>query len=242
MQNKAAVDLRIGYRGAAVIQEPLEIAKAMMQNDLSFTDVIRQILRQNPEGLTPQQIRDIVKVEYPQHVGTPSHLRNVAAGNYKDLDHAVLARIYLACRSASDISPDKSRKPHLMTLLADATDAEIKADDFIEGEDLAKLEADVGTLYVLSTGLYTANQVEIVKIGITTGSVDKRISQLYTTGVPFRFTIVSQLETTNYSKLEQALHCLFDKYRINKSREFFTAHCLKFLPELIAIHRKIEEV
>lgn len=222
-------------------QEPLEIAKVMMQNELSFTDVIRQILRQNPEGLTPQQIRDIVKVEYPQHVGTPSHLRNVAAGNYKDLDHAVLARIYLACRSASDISADKSRKPHLMTLLADATDAEIKADDFIEGEDLAKLEADVGTLYVLSTGLYTADQVEIVKIGITTGSVDKRITQLYTTGVPFRFTIVSQLETTNYSKLEQALHCLFDKYRINKSREFFTAHCLKFLPELIAIHRKIEE-
>ncbi|EKT4451372.1 GIY-YIG nuclease family protein [Pseudomonas putida] len=128
-----------------------------------------------------------------------------------------------------------------MTLLADATDAEIKADDFIEGEDLAKLEADVGTLYVLSTGLYTADQVEIVKIGITTGSLAKRITQLYTTGVPFRFTIVSQLETTNYSKLEQALHCLFDKYRINKSREFFTAHCLKFLPELIAIHRKIEE-
>jgi hypothetical protein len=178
---------------------------------------------------------------YPQHVGTPSHLRNVAAGNYKDLDHAVLARIYLACRSASDISADKSRKPHLMTLLADANDVEIKADDFIEGEDLAKLEADVGTLYVLSTGLYTADQLEIVKIGITTGSVDKLITQLYTTGVPFRFTIVSQLETTNYSKLEQALHCLFDKYRINKSREFFTAHCLKFLPELIAIHRRIEE-
>lgn len=241
MQNKPAVDLRIGTGGAAASQEPLDIAKVMMQNGLSFTDVIRQILRQNPEGLTPQQIRDIVKVEYPQHVGTPSHLRNVAAGNYKDLDHAVLARIYLACRSASDISADKTRKPHLMALLADANDVEIKADDFIEGEDLAKLEADVGTLYVLSTGLYTADQVEIVKIGITTGSVDKRITQLYTTGVPFRFTIVSQLETTNYSKLEQALHCLFDRYRINKSREFFTSHCLKFMPELIAIHRKIEE-
>lgn len=212
-----------------------------MQNELSFTDVIRQILRQYPDGLTPQQIREIVKEEYPQHVGTPSHLRNIEAGNYKDLDHAVLARIYLACRSASDISADKSRKPHLMTLLADAGSAEMKADDFIEGEDLAKLEADIGTLYVLSTGLYTAEQVEIVKIGITTGSVDKRITQLYTTGVPFRFTILSQLETTNYSKLEQALHCLFDKYRINKSREFFTAHCLKFMPDLIAIHRKIEE-
>lgn len=212
-----------------------------MPNDLSFTDVVREILRQHPEGLTSQQIREIVKVEYPQHVGTPSHLKNVAAGNYKDVDHAVLARIYLACRGASDITADKSRKPHLVTLLADAASGETQADDFIEGEDLAKLEADIGTLYVLSTGLYTAEQVEIVKIGITTGPVDKRISQLYTTGVPFRFTVLSQLETTNYSKLEQALHCLFDKYRINKSREFFTAHCLQFLPDLIAIHRKIED-
>lgn len=212
-----------------------------MQNELSFTDVIREILRQHSEGLTPQQIREIVKAKYAQHVGTPSHLKNVAAGNYKDVDHAVLARIYLSCRSASDIAADKSRKPHLMTLLADASSVEMKADDFIEGEDLAKLEADIGTLYVLSTGLYTADQVEIIKIGITTGHVDKRITQLYTTGVPFRFKILSQLETTNYSKLEQALHCLFDKYRINKSREFFTAHCLKFLPDLIAIHKKIEE-
>lgn len=182
-----------------------------------------------------------MKTGYSQHVGTPSHLKNVAAGNYKDVDHAVLARIYLACRGASDIAADKSRKPHLITLLADAALVETRADDFIEGEDLAKLEADIGTLYVLSTGLYTADQVEIVKIGITTGSVDKRITQLYTTRVPFRFTILSQLETTNYSKLEQALHCLFDKYRINKSREFFTGKCLQFIPELIEIHRNIEE-
>lgn len=212
-----------------------------MQKELSFTDVVREILRLRPEGLTPQQIREVVKSEYPQYFGTPSQQRNVAAGNYKDIDHAVLARIYIACRSASDIIADKTRKPHLMTLLADAESAEIKADDFIEGEDLSKLEADIGTLYVLSTGLYTADQIEIVKIGITTGTVDKRIAQLYTTGVPFRFTVISQLETTNYSKLEQALHCLFDKYRINKSREFFTAHCLNFLPDLVAIHRKIEE-
>jgi len=212
-----------------------------MQSELSFTDVVREILRQSPEGLTPQQIREIVKLEYPQYVGTPSHLRNVAAGNYKDVEHAVLARIYLACRGASDIVADKNRKPQLMTLLVDAASVEIKDDDFIAGEDLAKLEADIGTLYVLSTGLYTAEQVEIIKIGVTTGPVDKRITQLYTTGVPFPFKIISQLETTNYSKLEQALHCLFDKYRINKSREFFTAHCLKFLPDLIMIHRKIED-
>ncbi|CAM3746379.1 T5orf172 domain-containing protein [Pseudomonas reidholzensis] len=125
-----------------------------MQNELSFTDVVREILRQRPEGLTPQQIREIVKVEYPQHVGTASHLKNVAAGNYKDVDHAVLARIYLACRGASDIAADKSRKPHLMTLLADAASVEIKDDEFIEGEDLAKLEADWHVIRTLYRSLY----------------------------------------------------------------------------------------
>lgn len=210
-----------------------------MQKELRFIDVIRQILREYPGGLTPQQIREILKQHYPRYVGTPSHLRNVASGSYADLDHAVLASVYTACRGAADISADKSRKPHLMTLLPEPGAAEVD-EELQDGEDLAKLEADVGTLYVLSTGLFTADQLEIIKIGITTGSVDRRITQLYTTGVPYRFTVLSQLETTNYSKLEQALHCLFDRYRINKSREFFTADCLAFIPDLLSIHRKIE--
>lgn len=211
-----------------------------MQDGTSFIDSIRKILSEHPNGLTPQQIREILKDQYPQYVGTESHLKNVAAGNYKDVEHAVLAQIYVACRNATDITADKSRKPHLMTLLADAEAVDIKADDVIEGEDLAKLEDDIGTLYVLSTGLYTANQIGIVKIGVTTGSVEKRINQLYTTGVPFRFTVIKQFETKNYSKLERALHCLFDRYRINKSREFFTEQCLQFIPGLIEIHRMIE--
>lgn len=53
-----------------------------MQSELSFAAIIRKILRQSPEGLTPQQIREIVKVEYPQHFGPPSHLKNVAVGDY----------------------------------------------------------------------------------------------------------------------------------------------------------------
>ncbi|WP_338585507.1 GIY-YIG nuclease family protein [Pseudomonas sp. MAG733B] len=127
-----------------------------------------------------------------------------------------------------------------MSLEADEP-IELESEDFIEGENLEKLAEDIGTLYVLGTNLYTANGVEIIKIGITTGSVDKRIAQLYTTGVPFRFRVISQFETTNYSKLEQALHCLFDRYRINKAREFFTDPCLGHIPDLIAIHQKIEQ-
>ncbi|MEB2645087.1 GIY-YIG nuclease family protein [Pseudomonas canadensis] len=211
-----------------------------MKPSLSFTDVVREILREHPAGLTPQEIKALVKGHYPAFYGTESHVRNVESGNYKDLDHALLARIYIACRSASDIFADKSQKPHRMSLEASAEVTVLNEPDFIEGEDLEKLAQDIGTLYVLGTNLFTAEGVEIIKIGITTGPVEKRIVQLYTTGVPFRFRVISQLETSNYSKLEQALHCLFDRYRINKGREFFTAHCLNHIDDLVAIHSAIE--
>lgn len=208
---------------------------------LSFSDVVRGILREIPAGLTPQEIRSLVKAQYPAYYGTESHVRNVERGNYKDLDHALLARIYIACRNARDIFVDKSQKPHRMSWEPSTEPLELNEPEIIEGEDLEKLAADIGTLYILGTNLFTAEGVEIIKIGITTGLVEKRITQLYTTGVPFRFRLISQLETTNYSKLEQALHFLFDKHRINKAREFFTSNCLAYIPELIAIHKKIEE-
>lgn len=147
-----------------------------MQPDLSFADVVRTILRDHPVGMTPQEIREVVKVHYPEHYGTESHLRNVQNGNYKDVDHAVLARIYLACRNARDIFADKSQKPHRMSLEASAGPTEVEAEDFIEGENLEKLADDIGTLYVLGTNLFTADGIEIIKIGITTGPVDKRIA------------------------------------------------------------------
>jgi len=72
-------------------------------------------------------------------------------------------------------------------------------------------------------------------IGITTGSVEARISQLYTTGVPFRFRIIKTLETTNYDALERALHNLLEPYRINRSREFFTDRCLLHIEQIVAL-------
>lgn len=211
-----------------------------MQQLKSFPDVIRTILRDHPSGLTPQEIREIIKAHYPTYYGTESDQRNVLAGNFNDLDHALLARIYVGCRNARDIFADKNQKPHRMSLEATAETSVAEAEDFIEGENLEKLASDVGTLYVLGTNLFTAERKEIIKIGITTGSVEKRIAQLYTTGVPFRFRVISEFETSNYSKLEQALHCLFDRYRINKAREFFTAECLDHISDLIEIHKKIE--
>jgi T5orf172 domain len=104
----------------------------------------------------------------------------------------------------------------------------------------AWLEAGVGTMYVLGTNLYTKEGEEILKIGITTGSVEARIDQLYTTGVPFRFRVIKEYETRNYYELEQALHRLLQPYRINRTREFFREGCLPNAEQIVSIHHGIQ--
>ena len=115
------------------------------------------------------------------------------------------------------------------------------ADENIDGENLEKLEEGVGTLYVLGTNLFTKEGDEIVKIGITTGSVESRIDQLYTTGVPFRFRVIKTVETRNYYELEQSIHKLLDLHRVNRSREFFSAKCLPFIDQIVSLHNDIQQ-
>ncbi|SRR6266513_2504707 len=206
---------------------------------MTFFELVRQILRDHPEGMTPQQIRDKVKASYPDYYGTESHRRNVEKGHYKDLDHALLAQIYIAARAAGQIVVDKTQKPMKLALATGVPDEPSGSDEPIDAENLEKLEAGVGTLYVLGTNLYTKTGDEIVKIGITTGTVESRIAQLYTTGVPFRFRVIKEFETKNYYELEQSIHKLLDPYRINRSREFFTDKCLPYVDQVISIHRDI---
>ncbi len=190
--------------------------------------------------MTPQQLRDKIKTDHPDYYGTESHRRNVERGHYKDLDHALLAQIYVAARNASQIAVDESQKPIKLTAISGLLDDGGVIDEEIDTEDLEKLEAGVGTMYVLGTHLYTKEGEEIVKIGITTGSVDARINQLYTTGVPFRFRVIKEFETKNYYELEQALHRLLEPYRINRSREFFTDRCLSYIEQIVVIHQGIQ--
>lgn len=210
---------------------------------VSFTDLLRQILREHPEGMTPQQLRDTIKTSHSTYYATESHRRNVEKGHYKDLDHALLAQIYIASRTAGDIAADRSQKPIKLAILSGSGGGGVDApidDEEIDTENLERLEAGVGTLYVLGTNLYTKSGEEIIKIGITTGNVENRITQLYTTGVPFRFRVITQLETRNYAELEQSLHKLLDPYRINRSREFFTDKCLAHVEKIVAIHNEIQ--
>lgn len=209
-------------------------------NTVGLLQAIRTILQAKPDGLTPQQIRDVIKREYPSLYGTDSHRSNVEKGHYKDLDHALLAQIYVAYRTASDIYADKSVKPMKFSLMSAEMVPASSEEELVEFENLEKLEEGRGTLYVLGTNLFTKSGDEIVKIGITTGYVEQRINQLYTTSVPYRFRVIKQTETKNYAELEQSLHRILDPFRINRSREYFTEKCLPYIDSLVSIHEDIQ--
>ncbi len=64
----------------------------------------------------------------------------------------------------------------------------------------------------------------LVKIGMTTQEdIDKRMRELYTTGVPvpFECQFACKVKKGDCAKIEKALHTAFDPQRVNKNREFF---------------------
>lgn len=62
----------------------------------------------------------------------------------------------------------------------------------------------------------------IVKIGMTTDSIESRIGQLNAhSGVPLPFECFFAAEVDSCSRVEKILHQLFSEHRINPKREFF---------------------
>lgn len=62
----------------------------------------------------------------------------------------------------------------------------------------------------------------IVKIGMTTDSVEGRISSLNShSGVPLPFECYFAAEVDSCTRVEKVLHQLFSEHRINPKREFF---------------------
>ncbi len=110
---------------------------------MSFVDLIRQILRTHPEGMTPQQIRETIKANYPDFYDTDSHRRNVEKKHYNDLDHALLAQIYGASRTVRQIVVDKTQKPIRLTLASGHGNDISIPDEDINIQNLEGLEAGV---------------------------------------------------------------------------------------------------
>lgn len=75
-----------------------------------------------------------------------------------------------------------------------------------------------GIIYILSN----PSMPGIVKIGFTyRESIEVRMRELYSTGVPVPFECECAYKVENCELLERALHKAFNPYRVNQNREFF---------------------
>jgi hypothetical protein len=83
---------------------------------MKFSDVVKSILSSSSAPMTPQEIRDQVKMKHPDFYGIPAHHRNVEKGHYKDIDHALLAQIYTITGASDTFQCDKSTKPMKISL------------------------------------------------------------------------------------------------------------------------------
>lgn len=61
----------------------------------------------------------------------------------------------------------------------------------------------------------------LVKIGLTSTSIEQRMMELYKTGVPVPFECFRASVVRNGADVEGRLHRAFAKFRVNKNREFF---------------------
>ena len=79
---------------------------------------------------------------------------------------------------------------------------------------------DWGIVYLLTNPVMPG----LVKIGMTAKEdIDKRMKELYTTGVPvpFECQFACKVKKSDCVKIEKALHTAFEPQRINANREFF---------------------
>ena len=80
----------------------------------------------------------------------------------------------------------------------------------------------VGYVYILTNPSF---KEDIVKIGITSGTVEKRMKELHTTGVPLPFEEYASYQTSKFKEVETFMHrslSLIANNRVNDSREFFS--------------------
>jgi hypothetical protein len=201
---------------------------------MTFIDAIVKILTEAKAQLTPQEIRAKIKEEFPHFYATAAHQKNVTKGHYQDLNHALLAQIYGIVRRNDMFVCDNFVKPIKVSL-------SVESEEATEALSVEDLEANVGTVYVLKTETFTRDGKEILKIGITTGDVDRRIDQLYTTAVPYRFTLLKVYQVEGFTDLEKALHSLLAKFRLSHGREFFTGDALPFVDQIVSLHMVINK-
>ena len=76
----------------------------------------------------------------------------------------------------------------------------------------------MSTVYVLTNEAMPG----LVKVGKTSGPLEKRMRELYKTGVPIPFSCFYAVDVDDADFVERKIHEAFDDVRLNESREFFT--------------------
>src|ERR1700692_3197768 len=61
----------------------------------------------------------------------------------------------------------------------------------------------------------------LIKIGRTTDTIESRMRQLDTSGVPLPFECFHAAEVSDAGRVERALHEAFEDHRVRRNREFF---------------------
>lgn len=93
-----------------------------------------------------------------------------------------------------------------------------------------KVEKKYGIVYLLTNPVMPG----LVKIGMTAQEyIDKRMKELYTTGVPvpFECQFACKVKTSDCAKIEKALHTAFSPQRINGNRKVLmerTSQCRSY--------------
>jgi hypothetical protein len=102
---------------------------------------------------------------------------------------------------------------------------------------MIKNNGNIGIVYILTNSAMPG----LVKIGMTTReSIDARMKELYSTGVPvpFECEYACEVKASDCAKIEKALHTAFDPNRINANREFFSIASKQAIAILELFNRK----
>lgn len=92
---------------------------------------------------------------------------------------------------------------------------------------------NAGWVYVLGNQYFAD---DVYKIGRTSGRIEKRMRQLYTTGVPGEFDCVHADWFSDCCYAEAFIHERLQAYRLGESREFFWANLDKIHGAFLTCH------
>ena len=101
---------------------------------------------------------------------------------------------------------------------------------------------ELGYVYILTNPSF---KDDIVKIGLTSGTVEKRMKELQTTGVPTPFEKYASIKTSKFREVERFMHhslsLLSEGSRVNENREFFHISPEKALSFMLEIAELLDD-